>query len=80
MAQTQFKGNQVADGSIRRADMDVSTPGSAVVVRLIAGAGISLASTGPDAGTGDVTVTATGGGGGGLTYQQTRAMMTIRGM
>ena len=61
MAETQIKGNQVKDGTIQRADLDVSTSGSAVVAKIIAGTGVTLSSTGPDAGTGDVTVNASGG-------------------
>lgn len=60
MAETQIKGNQVKDGTIQRADLDVSTSGSAVIAKVIAGTGITLSSTGPDAGTGDVTINATG--------------------
>lgn len=61
MARTQITGQQVGDGTVQRADLDVSTSGSAVIRKVIAGTGISLVSTGPDAGTGDVTITATGG-------------------
>ena len=58
MPQTQLKGTQVSDGSIQRQDLDVSTAGSAVIRKLIAGTGVTLSSTGVDAGTGDVTVNA----------------------
>jgi hypothetical protein len=58
MATTNVRGGQVKDGSIQRADLDVSTVGSAVIAKLIQGAGIALSSTGGDAGTGDVTITA----------------------
>lgn len=44
------------DGSIQRADLDVSTVGKAVVAKLIQGTGIALSSTGADSGTGDVTI------------------------
>ena len=64
MARTQLSGSQVTDGSIQRSDLDVVTAGSAVIRKAIAGVGISLTSTGPDAGTGDVTITATGASGG----------------
>lgn len=59
MARTQFTGTQVTDGSIQRADLDVTTAGSAVLRKVIAGTNITFTSTGPDAGTGDVTISDT---------------------
>jgi hypothetical protein len=56
--QTVIRGNQILDGSVQRQDLDVATPGSAVIRRIIAGDGVTLTSTGADAGTGDVTVNA----------------------
>lgn len=56
MPPTVIRGTQVLDGSIQRADLDVSTVGKAVVAKLIQGTGIALSSTGADSGTGDVTV------------------------
>lgn len=57
MARTQIKGTQVEDGSIKRSDLDVSTAGEAVIRKLIAGGtNVTLAQTGVDGGTGDVTV------------------------
>lgn len=67
MPTTQLSGNQIKDGDIKRADLNTSQAGSAVITKIIAGSGISIVSTGADAGTGDVTITATGGGGG-FTY------------
>lgn len=61
MARTQQTGTQIADGSISRNDLDVTTIGSSVVRRLIAGTNISFSSTGADTGTGDVTINASGG-------------------
>ena len=52
MARTRISGQQVEDGTIKRADLDVTTAGEAVIRKLIAGTGITLSSTGPDAGTG----------------------------
>lgn len=63
MARTQVTGGMIADEGVVRADLNVSTPGSAVIRKVIAGAGVSIAQTGVDAGTGDVTIAATGGGG-----------------
>lgn len=60
MGATQLKGKQVLDGSIQRVDLDVSTTGQAVITKIIQGTGISLSSTGVDAGTGDVTINNTG--------------------
>lgn len=42
--------------------LNTATSGSAVVTKIIAGTGVTLSSTGADAGTGDVTVNASGGG------------------
>ena len=56
MARTRLKGDAIEDGTVKRADLDVSTAGEAVVRRLIAGTGVTFSSTGPDSGTGDVTV------------------------
>jgi hypothetical protein len=63
VAATLLRGTQVGDGSIQRVDIDVSTAGQALIRKVIAGAGITLVSTGADAGTGDVTISAAGGGG-----------------
>jgi hypothetical protein len=56
MARTQPTGKQILDGSIQRADLDTTTVGQAVSTKLVQGTGVSLSSTGADAGTGDVTV------------------------
>lgn len=58
MGRTQISGEQILDQSIKRADLDTTTPGNAIVTKLVAGTGISLNSTGVDAGTGDVTINA----------------------
>ena len=58
MARTQVSTAQVLDGSIRRADLNTTTAASAVIAKAIQGTGISLSSTGVDAGTGDVTISA----------------------
>lgn len=55
MSATAVRAEQIQ--SVKRADLDVITSGSAVAAKIIAGTGITLSSTGPDAGTGDVTVT-----------------------
>jgi hypothetical protein len=49
---------QILAGSITRALLNTSLAGSAVIAKVIAGTGISLIQTGPDAGTGDVTINA----------------------
>jgi hypothetical protein len=56
MPQTVIRGTQVLDGSIQRADLDISTAGKAVIAKIVQGTGIVLSSTGADSGTGDVTV------------------------
>jgi hypothetical protein len=60
MPVTTLRGRQVLDGDITRADVNTSTAGSAVITKVIAGTGISISSTGADAGTGDVTISASG--------------------
>ncbi len=57
MAITRLRGQSILDGSILREDLDVSTPGSAVIRKVIAGSGMRSVSTGVDSGTGDVTIT-----------------------
>lgn len=58
MAQTEISGKRIKDGSVQRKDLDSDTPGQAVVKKVVAGTGISISSTGADAGTGDVTISA----------------------
>jgi len=58
MPLTQIPTSQVKDGTINRDDLDVTTVGKAVIRKLASGSGLSLASTGVDTGTGDVTVSA----------------------
>lgn len=60
MPVTTLRGRQVLDGDITRDDVNTSTAGSAVITKVIAGTGISISSTGADAGTGDVTINASG--------------------
>lgn len=59
MPPTVIRGTQVLDGSIQRADLDISTVGKSVVAKLVQGSGITLSSTGADSGTGDVTIAGT---------------------
>ena len=56
MARTQIVSSQLGNGEVKRADLNTATSGSAVITKLIQGTGISLSSTGADAGTGAVTV------------------------
>jgi len=62
MPTTNVRGGQVLDGSIQRADLDITTVGASVITKLIQGINVTLSSTGADAGTGDVTINASGGG------------------
>lgn len=55
---SEISSKQIKDGEVKRADLNTATSGSAVIRKVIAGTGISLGSTGADAGTGDVTVNA----------------------
>ena len=62
MPVTGLRGRQILDGDVVRADFNITTEGSAVIRRIIAGTNISITSTGVDSGTGDVTISATGTG------------------
>jgi hypothetical protein len=59
MARTQLNARQLKDGDIQNVDMDIITPGLAVVTKLVAGTGVTFDSTGVDEGTGVVTINAT---------------------
>jgi hypothetical protein len=56
MAITSIRGKQVLDGTIQRADLDISTVGQAVVAKIVQGTNVTLSSSGADSGTGDVTI------------------------
>lgn len=63
MARTQFNvGEQGANGTIVRADINTATAGSAIITKLITGNAntATLAFTGADSGTGDVTISVLG--------------------
>lgn len=51
--------DQIKPGAIERDRLDTKDSGEAVVVKIIAGAGITLSSSGADPGTGDVVISAT---------------------
>ena len=55
---TQIGGSQVLDGSVQRSDLDATTPGKAVIRKIVAGNNVTITSTGPDSGTGDVVISA----------------------
>jgi len=57
VAQTLIQSDGLAPGCITRSKLNTTLAASAVVAKVLAGAGITLANTGVDAGTGDVTVT-----------------------
>ena len=59
MAQTQVKGTDVGDGSVCRVDLNINSSGQAVITKIVeaANTGIKInASSGADAGTGDVSL------------------------
>ena len=58
MARTTVGAALVRDGGIFREDLNTDATTHAVLTKIIAGTGISISSTGVDAGTGDVTVNA----------------------
>jgi len=47
---TQLVGLQLANNTVQRLDMDITTPGQCVVTKVLPGTGISMASTGVDEG------------------------------
>ena len=56
MAKTQVRGSQIRTGQVKKPDLAVSTVNNSVVTKIIAGTGVTITSTGADAGTGDVTL------------------------
>ena len=58
----KLKSEQIKDGEVKRDDINVDETGQAVITKIIAGTGVTITSTGVDAGTGDVTIQATGTG------------------
>lgn len=56
MPKTQVRSHQILDEGIKRDDINTSTEGQAIITKVVAGTGVSLESTGADAGTGDVTI------------------------
>lgn len=60
MAQTSINSDGLAAGSITRSKLNTTLAGNAVIAKVIQGTGISIANTGVDAGTGDVTISGTG--------------------
>ena len=82
MARTQITGDQVQDstltgddildGAVGREDLNITSTGRAVVRKILAGAGVSLVSSGIDDGTGDVTINVAVTSTGGITQSQHR--------
>jgi len=57
MTRTTIPGSEIRDGSVQKIDLDTTTPGQAVITKVIPGDGIEIvSSTGVDAGTGNVTL------------------------
>lgn len=57
MPVTGVRGRQILDDSVTRADINVTASGSALITRILVGAGLVVqSSTGADSGTGDVTL------------------------
>ena len=59
MGRTELKSHQIHDGSIQNIDIDITTPGKALITKIVAGTGVSINSTGVDDGTGVVTISST---------------------
>lgn len=56
MARTQISGRLIEDSSVGRPDINITTPGQALITKLIVGSGLNMLYTGVDPGTGDVTL------------------------
>jgi hypothetical protein len=56
MPRTQIGTFLIADGAVRRVDMDTTTTTQAVITKLLANSPLTISSTGVDSGTGDVTL------------------------
>lgn len=56
MPRTQIGTFLIADGAVRRVDMDTTTATQAVITKLLANSPLTISSTGVDSGTGDVTL------------------------
>jgi len=53
---TNVRSSQIEDGGVIRDDLNTATAGKAVIRKAVEGTGVTLSSTGADAGTGDVTI------------------------
>jgi len=53
---TRIKSRDIKDGSVSRADLNMQTPGRAVIASVVPGTDIEISSTGADEGTGAVTI------------------------
>lgn len=56
MARTQIGTTLIADGSVRRIDIDTTTTGQALTTKVLVNSPLTISSTGVDSGTGDVTL------------------------
>lgn len=56
MGRTFVRSDNIGDGEVKRADVNTTTPGSALITKVVVGSGIYLESSGADEGTGDVKI------------------------
>ena len=56
IADNAVGSEQILNSSIKKEDINISSPNNAIVTKVIAGTNISISSTGVDTGTGDVTI------------------------
>ena len=56
MPRTQIGTFLIADGAVRRVDMDTTTTGQALITKVLVNSPLTVSSTGVDSGTGDVTL------------------------
>ncbi len=56
MPRTQIGTFLIADGAVRRVDMDTTTTTQTVITKLLVNSPLTISSTGVDSGTGDVTL------------------------
>jgi len=65
-------GSDITDGSITRQDLNITSTGRSTITRILAGAGVSLVSSGADSGTGEVQISISTSSG--LNYVSHRAL------
>lgn len=82
MGQTGLKSEQIQDEQIKSQDLNITETGHAVITKVVAGTGVTISSTGIDAGTGAVTINATQpeGATGSFTTSDSKTVTVVNGI